>query len=96
MPGFVAALFTRMSIRPNSFLTASTILRISSTSLMWAETARARRPLARISSATISRSGSLRLTTATSAPASARARAMALPIPRLPPVTRATFPSRAK
>ncbi|MBT9166593.1 MAG: hypothetical protein DDT25_01284 [Chloroflexi bacterium] len=96
MTGLVPALFTRISIRPNSALTRSTRLFISSSRPTCAATARDFLPSPFISSATFSRSGSFRLAITTSAPARASPRAAAFPIPRLPPVTRATLPSREK
>src|SRR5262245_47445618 len=52
-------------------------------------------PSARSRSAAAATPSSLREATATFAPAAPQPRAMASPVPRLPPVTRTTFPSRS-
>src|SRR5208283_4356580 len=94
--GFVAALLTKMSILPNSCSALDTRFLISSIRPRWAGIARPLRPMLLISSATFSRSDSFLLATTTSAPALARPTAEAFPMPRLPPVTSATFPDSDK
>jgi hypothetical protein len=55
----------------------------------------ARRPMSRTSAAVASRSARSRAVTNTSAPSRANCSAIALPMPRLAPVTTATFPECA-
>ena len=73
------ALFTSTSMRPNSATVASMSAPHSSQSPTWHRTGSARRPNARISSATISHASIFRLATTTSAPASANPNAIARP-----------------
>ena len=97
----IAALFTRMSIRPHSATTCSTAPVMLSASRRLSTTGRAVPPSARISSVTewivpgsrLSVTCSVRAATATFAPARARYFATSAPIPRLAPATIATFPS---
>src|SRR5262245_4957117 len=87
------ALFTQTSMRPKRAKAASARARAclrSVTSVGWTT---ARRPLASISRATVSRSARLRAPSATSAPRSAKASAIARPRPRLAPVTTQPLPA---
>ena len=86
------ALLTRMSTGPSSRSAVATIASTSEETDTSVGMATDRRPSARISSATESISERVRAATATSAPDSARVEAIARPIPRPPPVTRATRP----
>src|SRR6266542_6937454 len=87
----IAALLTRISIRPNDF-TASAAIRFVSSSLETSIlSASARPPCEQISSATVSPSRISAMTTA--APSAASLRQYAAPIWRAPPVTIATRPS---
>src|SRR5947209_1291215 len=88
------ALFTRISIFPNSPRALSTIALTDSESVTSHRTARQRRPMSRTSPAVSSICDSVRAVATISAPASARAVAIARPRPRPPPVTMATRPSR--
>src|SRR6185436_3521898 len=63
---------------------------------MWQASASADPPASAIASATALHPSSLRLATMTCAPCAARVRAMASPMPREPPVTRATLHERSK
>src|SRR5438132_3914813 len=87
------ALFTRISIRPNSPNVASTIARTDSESVTSHLTARHRRPISSTSPAVSSICDSVRAVATMSAPASASATAIARPNPRPAPVTMATLPS---
>src|SRR6266540_1731101 len=87
------ALFTRMSIRPNSASDRSTIRCTESESATSQVTARQRRPLSRTNPAVSSICDSVRAVATISAPASASATAIARPNPRPAPVTIATRPS---
>src|SRR5579864_4173950 len=87
---FVAALFTRMSICPKSFVTLSTSRARSSGFPTWQANGTTRLPNSR---ATIFRVSCLRPQMISVAPSLVNTAAMALPMPRLPPVTIATFPS---
>jgi hypothetical protein len=85
-----------MSMRPKRSMVAATQAVIWSGSpalaantAVWPEA-----PPAAMSSAASSSASCLRDDIITAAPAPANAVAMALPMPRLAPVTRATFPSR--
>src|ERR1700748_3563542 len=89
------ALLTRMSMRPSSRVTRSTMPLMASLPVTSATTAIARTPRAASSAAAAFDFASLRPTTAMSAPASARPRAMPSPMPPLPPVTMATLPLRS-
>jgi hypothetical protein len=93
MYGLVAALFTRMSTRPSRSTVAATQAPICSGSPALAAKTSSLPPAVPISSAVASRASILRDDSITSAPAAANVAATALPIPRLAPVTRATFPS---
>src|SRR5437763_12286262 len=84
-----------MSIRPNSFLTRSTISATAALSVTSAVTDIALVPRCWSSATAALDFASLRPTTATAAPASARPRAMPSPMPPLPPVTIATLPVRS-
>src|SRR5437867_10395114 len=88
------ALFTRISIRPNSPSDASTIALTDSESVTSHCITRQRRPLSRTSPAVSSICDSVRAVATIFTPASASATAIALPNPRPAPVTIATFPSR--
>src|SRR5207249_11330514 len=81
-----------MSSRPKSRAVCSTAAVTWARSSMSVGTVSARRPSARISPATPP--SSLAVRAATSAPACAMPRAIARPMPRPPPVTRATLPAR--
>src|ERR1700730_7442220 len=89
------ALLTRMSIRPSSRLTRSTILATAALSVTSAMTDIALTPRLRRSATAAFDFASLRPTTAMPAPASARPRAMPSPMPPLPPGTMATLPLRS-
>ncbi|CAA9498871.1 MAG: hypothetical protein AVDCRST_MAG91-938 [uncultured Sphingomonadaceae bacterium] len=85
-----------MSSRPKRSATPRTSASTSARLAWSARTTSARRPKARISSATAFAAASeLEWLITTSAPASASARAVAAPIPREPPVTSATLPVRS-
>ncbi len=84
-------LLTTVSRRPNSSNAAWARPATASVSLRSAGTTSARRPAARIFSATLSSWCSVRLEITTSAPASANATAVAAPIPLPAPVTTATW-----
>src|ERR1700687_1465082 len=86
----VAALFTRMSAGPKSRVTPSTQRASSSGLPTWQALGITFPPS---SAATSSSDSCLRPQITVVAPSRANAAAMALPMPRLPPVTRATFPS---
>src|SRR5438105_2267635 len=90
------ALLTRMSMRPSSWVVASTKRSSWLRSVTSQGKARARRPRARTRSAVASISLWVRAAQTTSAPASARASAEPAPIPRPAPVTTATRPSTRK
>ena len=103
-PGKVmAALFTRMSSRPNVPIVRTTIASTCSGRERSVGTARPRRPrswisrtVASIVPGSLSGAASVaRAAHATSAPAVASAMAMARPTPRLAPVTRAAAPARS-
>ena len=87
----MAALFTRMSTRPNRSTVAATQAAIWSGSPALAANTAVSPP---ISSAAASRASCLRDDSITDAPLPANAPAIALPMPRLAPVTSATLPSR--
>ncbi len=89
------ALDTRMSTVPKRAPAAACRRAIESASETSQGTASALAPVWRISSATASISSALRAATITRAPASASSRAVAAPMPRPPPVTSATLPSRS-
>src|SRR5579883_3351491 len=88
------ALFTRMSIFPNSPIAALTTLLICSSSLTSSAYTAALPPAAVICAATASSFSRLRAASATAAPASASFRAHAWPIPCEAPVTSATRPDK--
>src|SRR6266540_6423129 len=88
------ALFTRMSIRPNSASDRSTIRCTESESATSQVTARQRRPLSRTNPAVSSICDSVRAVATLSAPPPASASAIARPNPRPAPVTIATLLSR--
>ena len=93
----VPELFTRISMCPNSWITWSTRLRISSFSVMSQRPGKVFTPVLRaISSQAAWHSSSLRAAITMLAPASARPSAMPLPMPVAPPVTMATLPVRSK
>src|SRR5919197_2496466 len=94
--GAAPALLTQMSKPPNSPLVRATRSSIAAGSERSAATASVRRPRASTSEAVRSRSSLPRAATATSAPASANASAIWRPIPLLPPVTTATWPSNLR
>ena len=94
--GFAAALFTRMPIPPNVETVTSTIRFASPDFPTFAAIPSALAPEASSSFTVASTASALRLTTMTRAPAAANAVAIALPMPRVPPVTSATLPSREK
>ena len=81
-------------MRPNRSTVAATQAAIWSGSPALAAKTAVCPPAVPMSSAAASSASCLRDDSITSAPAPARAVAIALPIPRLAPVTRATFPSR--
>ena len=87
MYGFVAALFTRMSMPPKRSMHRSTAAAAWSGSPAFATITSTSPP---ISPAAASRSASLRDVRSTDAPASAYAFEMARPMPREAPVTSAT------
>src|SRR6516165_624646 len=89
------ALLTRISIRPNSVVTRSTMRATASLSVTSATTEAALTPRAARSFTAAFDFVSLRPTIAMLAPASASPRASPSPIPPLPPVTIATLPSRS-
>ncbi len=93
---FVPAPFTRMEMSPNGRAAASAQRGIAARSVMSATTKSARAPAARNSSTAARSSPSRRAASTTLAPASASVLAIARPIPELPPVIRATRPSRLK
>ncbi len=94
-PHVTPALFTSISILPNSFIAASTRLSISSLTPRSHLTARYFIPLASASFLpTSSQFSTFREAITRLAPASARPAAINSPIPRPPPVTIATFPLR--
>jgi hypothetical protein len=87
-------LLTMMSSLPNASIARAASFAVSSgwarsTAATWA-----RRPVARICSATVSSCDWVREAITTSAPASAKASAMAAPSPRPAPVTTAVLSSR--
>src|SRR5688572_30672611 len=86
----IAALFTRISIRPKAFTVSKAIRPVSASSETSILIASARPPPALISLATGSPSRISAMTTA--APSSANLRAYAAPMWRAPPVTIATRP----
>ena len=87
------ALLTRISRRLNSAAVFSTAAVTAPELALSAWIARPRRPSFSISATTaLALSGELTYVMATSAPSAARRLAMAAPMPRLPPVTRATLP----
>src|SRR5712691_1071920 len=88
---FVAALFTRMSMRPNWRTAESTRFRIWSILPIWQATAFTLGPISR---ATWSSVSCLRPQMTTFAPSRTKTSAMALPMPRLAPVTIATLSLR--
>src|SRR5437660_4412190 len=85
-----------MSIRPHASRVLATRFSSCALSEIRAVTAIASPPLARIAAATSSQGARLRAEITTRLPASARASAMARPMPRLDPVTIATFPDKSK
>ena len=88
------ALFTRMSMLPNTSRAWAATSRTSSPTDTSQRSGRAVPPDRSISLANRARRSSLRAVTTTDAPTSASARAVDLPIPADAPVTMATFPSR--
>ena len=91
-----AALFTRMSQRPNSASSCSTIAWYSARLLTSAAAAIAVPPAAVISATTLPAGSGMWLWLITTlAPAAASAAAMALPIPVAAPVTSAVLPASA-
>src|SRR3984893_1970285 len=86
-----ATLFTTMSSLPNASTALPASLAVSSGCARSATTISARRPVARICSATSSSWDCVRDAMTTSAPASANASAIAAPSPRPAPVTTATW-----
>src|SRR5262245_36150299 len=89
------ALLTSRSIGPSRLSTSATAASTAARSVTSAGHATARPP-DRVTCPTVSANWSMeRASTATAAPASARAVAMARPIPRPPPVTKATWPDRS-
>src|SRR3954469_1687842 len=89
------ALFTSTSSRPNSATVAETADDTAAASAESAWIASARRPRFLICSTTsAARAALCWYVSATSAPSSASRSAVAAPMPRLPPVTNATLPSR--
>src|SRR5665213_2088937 len=89
------ALLTRMSMRPSSRLTRSTMAATAALSVTSVMTEIAFTPCCRSSATASFDFASLRATIAIAAPASANPRAMPRPIPPLPPVTIATLPVRS-
>src|SRR6266446_7803630 len=89
------ALLTRMSIRPSSRLTRSTMAVTAALSMTPAVTDIALVPACLSSATAAADFASLRPTIAMPAPASANPRAMPRPMPPLPPVTIATLPPRS-
>src|SRR5438876_4160654 len=89
------ALLTRMSIRPNSRLTRSTMAVTAALSATSAATDIALALRCWSSAIAAADFASLRPTIAMPAPASAKPRAMPRPMPPLPPVTMATLPLRS-
>src|SRR5215472_10981379 len=85
-----------MSIGPQASRALATRFSSWILSEMRAATAIAASPRCRIAAATSSQGARLRAEIATLAPASAKASAMARPMPRLEPVTIATFPVSSK
>src|SRR6185295_9665789 len=86
------ALLTKMSILPNAWSVASTIVAAERLSTRSPWTWMALRPCRRMASQ-VPAAGRVLPWQATSAPESANARAMAAPMPVAAPVTRATLPS---
>ncbi len=93
--GVGGGIVTRMSSRPDPDTSPPTTAAQSWARPTWPGTLSARPPCASISATTRSHASELREQIPTAAPWAARAWAMARPIPRLPPVTRATLPRRA-
>ena len=92
-----AAELTRMSMPPRASVASATPWRTDSSDPVSITTGTMRRPVAAASSAAVaSRSARVRAAMATSHPSAARARATALPMPLLPPVTSARFPSSCR
>src|SRR5262249_35864177 len=91
----VAALFTTMSSRPSSSTVRRTSAAIASRSPTWVGTPIASPPMARSAPSVSAHASGFRLATATPAPAAANPSALDRPIPRGPPVTRATRPVRS-
>ena len=91
--GLVAALLTRMSIPPNSATQCATPASTASGLLADPAWAVACPPAARSVVTVSSSSSCFRAVTHTAAPADTSDSAIARPIPRVPPVIRATFPS---
>src|SRR3989441_10102518 len=87
----IAALFTRMSMRPKRASADSAIAFVLASS---ATSARTLCPRAPSSEATVAAAASSTSATTTLAPAAARAREYAFPMPWPPPVTMATRPPR--
>ena len=96
MNGAAPALLTSTSTVPKAPIVASTSAWTWAGSVTSVGTATARPPADWISFAARSRASGLRAARATDAPAAANAVAMARPMPRLPPVTMATWPSSEK
>src|SRR3984893_11675455 len=94
--GFVPALLTRMSRRPRRSTQWPMDASIASGSPAEPAYTVASAPIVRSAASVSSSSCCLRASTQTDAPAAAYASAIARPIPRVPPVTSATFPSRRK
>src|SRR4051812_30839763 len=93
-PMFVALLFTRMSTGPSRASVSRTSCSSWSERPTWHTTGTTFPGRSANSAAVAWRFSSFRLAITTPAPASARQRVIALPIPRPPPVTRATLPAR--
>src|SRR6266404_6278353 len=91
----IPALLTRISIRPSSRLTRSTISATAALSVTSAVTDIALAPFCLSSATAAFDFASLRPTMTISAPASANPRAIPRPMPPLPPVTIATLPLRS-
>ncbi len=90
----IPALLTRMSSLPNSPIAASATAAGAAGSARSARSMSTRRPSPRTCPATCSASSwPVRYVKPTSAPSAASRRTISAPIPRLPPVTSATFPA---
>src|SRR6202163_727265 len=90
----IPALLTKISISPNSFTTWFTVARMSSAEALSALIASALPPAASISlTSRFALSSELKYVNATAAPSEASRLTIPSPIPREPPVTRATLPA---